>query len=219
MQLCDRRKSTHTVLGVVNSMFEDAMNKVLTSIAEMIKSISEMISSLDSVIETAMKGVFSICWDSQSESQAIDPAAKTRILECRYGLLPELNRLLRLQDEASKLVGIERQEAELELMEVDTLEQRLAKQLEQAKQTGDAFDLCDSDAELDVKPKAKVKTEPKRRNSSAAAAKVTKVDGVLTIDLCDSDDDDEILDQLDKLEPRSGRSMTAARVKVEKGYV
>ena len=205
-QSCPKSIVSLSGTEVVHSMFDDATRRVLSSIDKMIKALTSSIYNLDDVIKNAFSNVFSICWEGQTESKISHPDTQKKVSEVRMALLPEINRLSSLQDKASKLMGVERQQQDLELMEVDTLDQRLAKQLQEAEKRGDAFDLCDSDVELDVKPKAKVKTGRKR-----PPAKAVQVNGVLTIDLCDSDED--VFEFDDDQQGGSGAASAAARIK------
>ena len=155
---------------LVNRMFSDATRNLLAGIQAVIQRLHAMISSASLVIHKTMESVFSICWDDQSGTVAkmIDPAMLKKIRECRDGLLPELNRLCEIQAGASELMGIEREEMELNLMAVETFEQGLERRLEEAQKKGEVIDLCDSDAEgaydlppsdATSKPMIKVKTE------------------------------------------------------------
>jgi hypothetical protein len=176
---------------VVTSMFDESMNKLLRGINDLIKRLTAMISSTWEIISKNMQSVFSICWDDQSDKKTfVDPAVQKRIRECRDALLPELNRLYEVQTYASGLLGIEREELELDVMGVESFEQSLERKRKEAEDNGAAFDLCDSDAELDVKPaaKASVKSEP-RSTTSVTRAQTATERANQTIDLCDSDDE------------------------------
>jgi hypothetical protein len=135
-----------------------------------------------------MESTFSICWDDQSgKENLMNPVMQKKIRECRDAVLPELNELCEIQGEACTLLGIEREEFELDVMAVESLEQSLERKLEEAKMKGDAFDLCDSDAEIPVVPKTKVKSE--RVATSASQPSRAMQSTMEVIDLCDSDDD------------------------------
>jgi hypothetical protein len=111
---------------VVISMFDESMNKLLRRIDDMMKRLTAMISSTWEIISKNMESVFSICWDDQSDkNNFVDPAAQKRIRECRDALLPELNRLYEVQTYASGLLGIDREELELDVMGVESFEQTL----------------------------------------------------------------------------------------------
>ncbi len=108
---------------VVNRMFSDATRNLLAGIQSVIHRLHAMIVSASQVIHKTMENVFSMCWDDQSGASAklIDPAMLKKIRECRDALLPDLNRLCEIQAGASALLGIEREEMDLDLMAVETL--------------------------------------------------------------------------------------------------
>jgi hypothetical protein len=98
-----------------------------------------------------------------------------QIRACRDGLLPELGRLRTVQDSAMYLLGIEREELELDILHVDTWEQRQAKLLQQAIEKGELIDLCDSSDDEEDSSNAAMDSKPKAApspNARAAAAKV-----------------------------------------------
>jgi hypothetical protein len=172
----------------VNGMFDDAMKKLLDGIESVIKQLTAMIASTTVTISKIMESTFSICWDDQSgKENLMNPVMQKKIRECRDAVLPELNELCEIQGEACTLLGIEREEFELDVMAVESLEQSLERKLEEAKMKGDAFDLCDSDAEIPVVPKTKVKSE--RVATSASQPSRAMQSTMEVIDLCDSDDD------------------------------
>ena len=173
----------------VQSMFDDAMRKLLTGIEALIKNLKLSIERTAEVITKTMSTVFSICWDDNQAEAMIDPEMKKRMRECRDKLLPSLNALVDIQGKACEMLGIEREELELELMEVESFEQTMARKKKEAIARGDMFDLCDSDTELDIQPKIKVKGEKKSSSYAAAATGGSQDSDV--IDLCDSDEDDD----------------------------
>mmetsp|Transcript_14818 Transcript_14818/g.32186 ORF Transcript_14818/g.32186 Transcript_14818/m.32186 type:complete len:794 (-) Transcript_14818:1105-3486(-) len=149
----------------VHGMFDDAMGKLLAGIQALIKQLKAAIGSTSEVISKAFDNVFSICWDDQQSEALVSPEIQKIIRDCRDKLLPELNELVKIQGGACELLGIEREEVELDVMGVETFDQTLARKKEEAKKNGDMFDLCDSDAELSIQPKngVKVKGEKKAR--------------------------------------------------------
>ena len=190
----DRIKGSMTTNSqqVVHSMFDGAMARLVQGIDAVIKNIKGMIESTFEIISKTIENVFSICWDSQSErADLMDPEMQAKIRECRDSLIPDLNKLCEVQVDACQLLGIAREEVELDVMAVESLERSLERKMEEAKKKGDAFDLCDSDTEINVKPKAiRVKSEKSAvdntREMSFATQSNTEV-----VDLCDSDDDDD----------------------------
>jgi hypothetical protein len=151
-------------------MFDDSISELLACIRQLIDRLASMISATSTVVRKSLEGVYSLCWEEPSEAlSSQDPALVRKIQECRDGLLPELGRLRTLQDSAMDVLGIEREELELDVLHVDTVEHRHAKLLQQAIERGEVIDLCDSSDDDDaagatahLKPAAqpKVKAEP-----------------------------------------------------------
>ena len=98
----------------VNGMFDDAMRKLLSGIEALVKRLKQMIASTSDVISKSMNTVFSICWDDQQAEALIDPEMQKRMRECRDKLLPKLNELVEIQNGACEMLGIEREEVELD---------------------------------------------------------------------------------------------------------
>jgi hypothetical protein len=121
----------------------------------------------------------------------------------------ELNKLVVSQQQACKLVGIEREDIELDVLGVESFEQTIARKMEQARKEGAVFDFCDSDDEDNnpVQPNnmVRVKTERKKGTYSRVVSGHSDV-----IDLCDSDDEG------DKKLPASEATKTASTVIVKK---
>lgn len=197
----------------VQSMFDDAMRKLLTGIEALIKNLKLSIERTAEVITKTMSTVFSICWDDNQAEAMIDPEMKKRMRECRDKLLPSLNALVDIQGKACEMLGIEREELELELMEVESFEQTMARKKKEAIARGDMFDLCDSDTELDIQPKIKVKGE-KKSSSYAAAANGGSQDSDV-IDLCDSDEDDDDYGKKPAAKPTYSNQPVRGGVKAE----
>ena len=130
-----------------------------------------------------MESVYSMFWDDQKGNPAelMDPVHQQKVQQCRDALLPRLNELRKVQDGAMDLLGIDREEMEFELMAVDSLDQRMEKKMQEAKQSGDFFDLCESDDEPDVQPQPssrmkqellKVKAEPRTKAAPSAITSI-----------------------------------------------
>lgn len=174
----------------VHGMFDDAMFKLLDGISKVIKNLETMISATVVIISKTMENVFSICWDDQSDKASLmDPAMQQKIRECRDALLPDLNKLCEIQKGVCELLGIEREEMELNVMSVENFEHTLERRLEEAKKSGDAFDLCDSDAEVPIQPKPKVQAENNQKGKRNRSNNVVMQSAMEVIDLLDSDDD------------------------------
>jgi hypothetical protein len=156
----------------VRSMFDDSTKTILTSINGMIGQIAYRIRAVP--IRKNLEQVYSTLWDDQAKEIEIDPALREKVRQCRDGLLPLLNRLRKSHDDTMRGMGIEREEPELDVLEVASLDTRLETIYQQAVTDNQVIDLCDSDAEPDIevpaKPSAlarallKVKSEPKRIN-------------------------------------------------------
>lgn len=174
----------------VDGMFFEAMNDLHNGVVALIGDLQKLISSSSEVVRKSMENVFSICWEDQStgKSELMDPVMQQKIRECRDALLPHFQNLGAIQLNACELIGIEREEVELDVMGVETLDQSLERKLEEAKKKGDVFDLCDSDADVPVVPKQRIKSDPDSAPASVARAPSGFTYAEL-IDLCDSDDD------------------------------
>merc|ERR1712032_1014037 len=172
----------------VSGMFNDAVSTLLKGIKALIKDLKAQIQSTSDVIRKIFDNVFSICWDDQQSEALISPEVQKAIRECRDALLPKLNELLEIQAGACELLGIEREEIELDVMGVETLEQTLARKREEAEKNGDMLNLCDSDAEISIKPQSRVRVKAEKKAGTGPAKSPVPSD-VDVIDLCDSDND------------------------------
>lgn len=162
---------THTGTSV-SSIFSQSTNELMCLINNMLLKLQTMVSAVYEIIWKSLENVYSVMWDDQKGQlgSVIDPSHQLKVQACRDKLLPALNELRKLQDAAMNLLGIKREEAELDVLAVDTWEQQLVKKIDEAKRSGDFIDLCDSDEELDIQPKLshaskktrKVKAEPGR---------------------------------------------------------
>eukprot|EP00985_Skeletonema_marinoi_P012983 scaffold6380_cov127-Skeletonema_marinoi.AAC.5 len=110
------------------------------------------------------------------------------IQDCRNALLPELNRLQTIQGDACELLGIEREEVELDLVGVESLEQQLSRRVAEAEKNGNMLDLCDSDADVPAPKKMAVKSE---KGAVIRKKSPLKTSAAGVIDLCDSDSDED----------------------------
>lgn len=155
----------------VRTLFDDATVELLTAIGNLIDQLASMMGATAEVITKTMTSVYSVCWEDQTaQSVHLDPAMQAKVRACRDKLLPALNKLAGTQTGALELLGIEREDLELEMAAVESWEERNAKKMQAAIETGDLIDLCDSDDEnmtpKNTKPPAvvstvrKVKPEP-----------------------------------------------------------
>ena len=132
----------------VHGMFDESTTELLKAVHDMVKQLSSMIAATSQTIAKTMEGVYSVCWDDQSDKAALlDPAMQQKVRECRDKLLPDLNKLRHTQDETMELVGIEREELDLDVMEVASWEKQNAEKLAAAIENNMLIDLCDSDDE------------------------------------------------------------------------
>ena len=165
-----------------NSMFSESYATLLHGIEEILGRIVKQMLSIGEAVAKQMKDVYSIYWDDQDESEkafCLNPETKQKVRECRNQLLPRLNQLQQIQNEALELVGLEREEVELEILGVESFENGLSRKLDEAATKGEVVDLCHSDEEESesmavklppTKPIAQVKEE--QDTSSFAAADI-----------------------------------------------
>jgi hypothetical protein len=141
---------THTKFAM-DSMFDEATLDLLAAIGHLVKQLASHILKTAEVIRKSLNSVYSVCWDNDQhkKSVALDPAMQEKIRCCRNKLIPLLNELRTGQDETMDLVGIEREELEFDVVGVDSLEDRLDKQLKEAQTKGNYVELLDSDDEED----------------------------------------------------------------------
>jgi hypothetical protein len=134
--------------GAVMSMFDESTIQLLKAIDQLVATLGAMAQAVSKRITSALSGVYSVCWEEHTSRSLIDPAMHEKIRACRDKLLPDLNRLFDMQKGAMDLVGIEREDLELDVTAVASLEIRLDEQYKQAEQNGDVIDLCDSDDDM-----------------------------------------------------------------------
>lgn len=171
--------SQHNIQG----MFDESTAELVKAVYDMVTQLSNMIAATADVISKTMEGVYSVCWDDQSDKAALmDPAMQQKVRECRDKLLPDLNKLRQTQDETMRLVGIEREELELDVMEVASWEKQNAEKLQKAIDDGELIDLCDSDDDAIAEnlsrmppppPSTTVRIKPDPGAAAAAASAVT----------------------------------------------
>mmetsp|Transcript_8989 Transcript_8989/g.17921 ORF Transcript_8989/g.17921 Transcript_8989/m.17921 type:complete len:1419 (-) Transcript_8989:154-4410(-) len=173
----------------VNDMFDSAMDKLMKGIKALINRLERLLESTATIVGKSLENVFSICWDDNSDKTTlIDPQMQKLIQDCRNALLPELNRLQTIQGDACELLGIEREEVELDLVGVESLEQQLSRRVAEAEKNGNMLDLCDSDADVPAPKKMAVKSE---KGAVIRKKSPLKTSAAGVIDLCDSDSDED----------------------------
>jgi hypothetical protein len=132
--------------STVESMFSQSTVELLKAVGNLIEQLSSMIANTPQLISRSMGSVYSVAWDNQTETAGpIDPELQRKVRECRDKLLPDLNELVEIQKSAMEILGIERDDLELDVMGVDTMEEGLTKVFENAEDNGEVIDLCDSD--------------------------------------------------------------------------
>ena len=78
----------------------------------------------------------------------MDPELMKIMRDCRNALLPDLNELVDKQQSACKLLGIEREDIELDVLGVETFEQSLGRKLEEAKQKCERISIASPKSEI-----------------------------------------------------------------------
>lgn len=121
----------------------------------------------------------------------------------------DLNKLVDAQRAACKLLGIEREDIELDVLGVETFEQGLERRLEEAKKKGAVFDVSNSDDEDDatLSQSKHIKVKSEKRSGEISASPSGDQD---VINLCDSDDDEE-----DAKQPAAGNVQNLENTSVD----
>jgi hypothetical protein len=173
--------------GAVHSMFSDSTVELLKKVSHLIEQLTSMIADMVKVISRTLESVYSVCWDDQSDKAVLmDPVLQEKVRACRNKCLPDLHQLGETVSGAMQLLGIERDELELDVVGVATWEEQHAKKLKDAMDKGDFIDLVDSDDDLETtKPAAapkkpalvstakKVKAEPSYRHERPTPSATT----------------------------------------------
>lgn len=180
-----------------SSMFLETLEKMRQEILVMSNQLARAIADTTDVMRRSYGAVLSICWDNAptSKSATIDPELQQKMRECRDSFLPKLQDLLKVQKESSDLLGIERDDLDLDVMQVESFEEKLKKREQEARLKGNAFDLCvDSEVDMSVLPVNRIKAEPGVEPAAADARPASFLvgsNGVIDLSNCDSDSDDE----------------------------
>jgi len=176
----------------VQSMFDGSIIQLLKGIDNLVKQLVTLISESGQTISKHLENVYSICWDDQEQAKMIDPEMQGKVRASRDSLLPTLNKLWKNLDTARNLMGIEREELDLDVMAVESLDNTIKRKLDEATCNGEVIDLCNSDEEIDTILSrlpaetpllSQVKAEPTSNDSSD-----------ISISDCDSDDCIDLLD-------------------------
>jgi hypothetical protein len=132
--------------GAVQSMFSESTVELLRNVGSLIEQLASMASATDKVITRTLESVYSVCWDDESDTAALmDLVLQETVRACRDKCLPDLHQLGETVTGAMQLLGIERDELELDVMGVESWEAQNAKKLKEAMDKGDVIDLMDSD--------------------------------------------------------------------------
>jgi hypothetical protein len=136
----------------VSTMFDDTTVQMLTAIGAMVDRLSGMLAAVVSVIEKTFSQVYSVLWDDGQEEQVsmFDPIKALEVREARDRVLPEILALQKMIISAMGLMGIEREALDLEMMGVESWEDRIEKKRKEAEDKGLMVDLCDDDDEAVV---------------------------------------------------------------------
>jgi hypothetical protein len=157
----------------VKTMFSDATQELLAAIASLIKQLARKIMGMSEVINKSLASVYSVCWDDQQvKQQIIDPDMLEKIRACRNRLIPTLVEFRNDHDAVLLSLGIERDDVELDIVGVESWETRKAREMEEAKATGNYIELLDSDDEdecLNRKPAAVQSKPPVRIKADSGA--------------------------------------------------
>lgn len=154
---------------IVLGLFNDATNALLNGVEELVKKLEGMVRALGAAIARSLESVYSILWEScpdNGEDQTVrDPAHEQLVRSCRDKLAREFATLSEMHKSAMSIMGIEREDLELEMVAVDSLDDMLAKREQLAVENGMMVNLCDSaDAEVlpPMAPPMAIKEEDKR---------------------------------------------------------
>mmetsp|Transcript_20904 Transcript_20904/g.30612 ORF Transcript_20904/g.30612 Transcript_20904/m.30612 type:complete len:178 (-) Transcript_20904:139-672(-) len=176
-------------------MFDESSMQLLTGIDKLVQELVILISQSGQTISNHLSSVYSICWDDNKQTKLIDPETLAKIRACRDSLFPDLNDLCNNLNAARELVGIEREELDLDVMAVDSLENTIQRKMDDAENRGEVIDLCDSDEEIEAvlsrlppaRSMLRVKAEPTNDNWNNRYGLIGGMDS-------DSDDSIDLLD-------------------------
>jgi hypothetical protein len=140
----DRMKSvmTHHVGGPASAMFDELCVELLKGIDNMLSELTSMARAMSKVIRQNLENVYSLLWDDEQESKQLNPLLQKLVQECRDTVLPDINRLRQIQNEALETLGIELEEPELDVLGVDSPETVLQNKQSEAVASGKFVDLA-----------------------------------------------------------------------------
>lgn len=133
---------------IVHTMFSESTNELLSAISKLICDLAVLVQQMTKSISKDMQTVFSILWEAQRNNSNVisDPAQQALVRACRDKLLPKLNEFSAIQNEVFDTLGMEREQLELDVVGVESFNDKLNKQMKEAEEKGLVVDLvCDSD--------------------------------------------------------------------------
>jgi hypothetical protein len=173
----DRMKSALTMHTQVSleSMFSESTKEMLKAIGKMVELLAGMLSKVSVDMTLAMERVYSVCWDQQTDQTTgvvVDPTQLAKIRQCRNRVLPDLQKLVSISNTTMGLLGIEREELDLDIMGVESWDDQYQKKYQQAKESGNVIEILDSDSEDEVENARNRKMPAKPPASLPAAMRV-----------------------------------------------
>lgn len=167
----------------VQDMCTQSTPTLLQGIDGLVEQLVTLNSQASEIISKHSKNVYSICWDDQSEqSKNHDPELQRKVSACRDALLPDLNQLCADLAKVQDKMGIERETLDLDVVAVQSLDNTIRRMIEEALQSGEIIDLCDSDEELDAVPS---KLPPTKKMAGCSTLKIKADPGNEYIDTND----------------------------------
>ena len=134
----------------VSVMFNASEIALLKGIDDLIKKLAEQIGQTGTLISKHLEDVYSIYWDDQNDrNKIIDPDKQIQVKKCRDSLLPALNQIRNDVGKIQDLVGIKREDWDVDVIGAEDLETSIDRREEEATKNGEIIDLCDSDEEID----------------------------------------------------------------------
>lgn len=154
----------------VTSMFGDSTVELFKGVAQIIERLVGMVVATVQVISKNFETVYSVLLDDQStKTGMVNTEQQENMRKCRDTVLSNLSRLRQIQDSVMDTLGIDREELELDVLGVDSWEDKQAKNLEEAKAAGEFFDLSndssDDEGPAPVQRSIKVKRKKKKFES------------------------------------------------------
>jgi len=131
----------------VSHIFNYSTIILVKGIEALLLQLGHLIRSIALPVRDQLYNVYSICWDGMKQNLVADPVQLQKTHECRVRLLPSLNALCEHQREARAILGLRREEPEMELMEVETVDQAIQRRFAEAEQAGTVINFADDNDE------------------------------------------------------------------------